>query len=259
MILSRITRAVREQNWFAVALEFVIVIAGVVIGFQISQFAEDRSQRASALQILTQVELEIGEIATVRAVTRAGLSRHIDALTGASLVVAGRVEADFLTPEQCEAVASSGRITLAPDALPAIDALLDTGVLSAIGDDALRLAASRFVTKQESVREWARLTHSDLYDLADRFPDLVRYEVSEAPDEDGVWSQRARCELEAMRGARDFQALLMSNLELDRTTRSFVYLFMDDAFEELHAAINAALLGSAPAELAPTMVRDPSL
>jgi len=35
MILARISRAIREQNWFTVALEFVIVIAGVVIGFQV--------------------------------------------------------------------------------------------------------------------------------------------------------------------------------------------------------------------------------
>ncbi|MEQ8435758.1 MAG: hypothetical protein RIA71_16125 [Oceanicaulis sp.] len=259
MILSRISHAVRTQNWFAVALEFVIVIAGVVIGFQVSQFAQERSQRAYALQILTQVELEIREIATVRAVTLAGLNRHLDAFTGASLVIAGRVDADFLTPDQCEAVASSGRITLAPDALPAIGALLDTGVLSAIGDDDLRLAASRFVAKQESVREWARLKHTELHDLAELFPDLVRYEVSEAPDETGVWARTAQCDLEAMRESRNFQALMMSNLDMDRSTRSFVYTFMDDAFDELHATINASLFGSTRAELAPTMVRDPAL
>ena len=33
MILSRLMKAVREQNWFAVTLEFLIVILGVVIGF----------------------------------------------------------------------------------------------------------------------------------------------------------------------------------------------------------------------------------
>jgi len=36
MILQRISTAIRQQNWFAVALEFVIVIAGVVIGFQVT-------------------------------------------------------------------------------------------------------------------------------------------------------------------------------------------------------------------------------
>ena len=29
MILARLSRAIREQNWFAVVLEFVIVVAGV--------------------------------------------------------------------------------------------------------------------------------------------------------------------------------------------------------------------------------------
>jgi len=43
MILSRITRAIREQNWFAVLLEFVIVIAGVVIGFQVTAWNAERA------------------------------------------------------------------------------------------------------------------------------------------------------------------------------------------------------------------------
>lgn len=42
MILQNLSKAVREQNWFAVVLEFVIVIAGVVIGFQINAWNERR-------------------------------------------------------------------------------------------------------------------------------------------------------------------------------------------------------------------------
>jgi|GEM_PF-1658874 len=37
MILSRLTRAIREQNWFAVILEFFIVVIGVAVGFQLTQ------------------------------------------------------------------------------------------------------------------------------------------------------------------------------------------------------------------------------
>ena len=44
MILARITTAIREQNWFAVCLEFVIVIAGVVIGFQVTGWADSRAE-----------------------------------------------------------------------------------------------------------------------------------------------------------------------------------------------------------------------
>ena len=44
MILSRITRALRDQNWLAVAIEFVIVILGVVIGFQVNGWAERQAE-----------------------------------------------------------------------------------------------------------------------------------------------------------------------------------------------------------------------
>lgn len=42
MILDNLTRAFKTQNDYAVALEFVIVIAGVVIGFQINAWNEGR-------------------------------------------------------------------------------------------------------------------------------------------------------------------------------------------------------------------------
>ncbi len=48
MILQNISKAIREQNYYAVALEFVIVIAGVVIGFQINAWADARSDAARA-------------------------------------------------------------------------------------------------------------------------------------------------------------------------------------------------------------------
>ena len=55
MILARLSRAIRDQNWFAVALEFVIVIAGVVIGFQIQGWAQDRAVSARENQYLYEL------------------------------------------------------------------------------------------------------------------------------------------------------------------------------------------------------------
>jgi hypothetical protein len=47
MILARLSAAIRQQNWFAVVLEFVIVILGVVIGFQITEW---RAHEARVVQ-----------------------------------------------------------------------------------------------------------------------------------------------------------------------------------------------------------------
>jgi hypothetical protein len=38
MILRSITRHVREQNWTAVALDFLIVVLGILLALQISRF-----------------------------------------------------------------------------------------------------------------------------------------------------------------------------------------------------------------------------
>lgn len=47
MILSRLSRHLREQNWIAVIIEFVIVVLGVAVGFQLTE-RYDRAQRALA-------------------------------------------------------------------------------------------------------------------------------------------------------------------------------------------------------------------
>ncbi|GAB5456162.1 MAG: hypothetical protein Hens2KO_23910 [Henriciella sp.] len=46
MLLRRITKHVKEQNWFAVGVDFVIVVVGVFIGLQVSNWGEARSVRA---------------------------------------------------------------------------------------------------------------------------------------------------------------------------------------------------------------------
>jgi len=42
MILRSVTRHVRDQNWFAVGIDFVIVVAGILIAFQITTWAAAR-------------------------------------------------------------------------------------------------------------------------------------------------------------------------------------------------------------------------
>lgn len=59
MILARLTAAIRAQNWFAVALEFVIVIAGVVIGFQITAWNAERTTSTQELAHLRALRADL--------------------------------------------------------------------------------------------------------------------------------------------------------------------------------------------------------
>jgi hypothetical protein len=47
MILRRISENVRSQNWFAVGLEFVIVVVGVFVGLQAQDWSTDRAERSA--------------------------------------------------------------------------------------------------------------------------------------------------------------------------------------------------------------------
>ena len=42
MRLRSLTKHVRDQNWFAVFLDFFIVVAGILIAFQITNWNEER-------------------------------------------------------------------------------------------------------------------------------------------------------------------------------------------------------------------------
>lgn len=42
MLLRRITKHVKEQNWFAVGIDFAIVVVGVFMGIQLGNWNEQR-------------------------------------------------------------------------------------------------------------------------------------------------------------------------------------------------------------------------
>ena len=63
MRLRYLTKHVREQNWFAVALDFFIVVAGILIAFQITNWNEARNDR---VQELTYLERLSADLATTK-------------------------------------------------------------------------------------------------------------------------------------------------------------------------------------------------
>ncbi len=50
MLLRRITQHVRDQNWFAVFIDFIIVVVGILIAFQITEWNDKRSNESEKAQ-----------------------------------------------------------------------------------------------------------------------------------------------------------------------------------------------------------------
>jgi hypothetical protein len=61
MLLRRITKHVTEQNWFAIFIDFIIVVVGILIAFQITNWSEAKGDRLRERQIIVDflADLEI--------------------------------------------------------------------------------------------------------------------------------------------------------------------------------------------------------
>lgn len=66
MILRRIIEHVKAQNWFAVGLDFVIVVFGVFVGLQVNNWNEARAERAKEYGYLVRLHEDLTRsIATI--------------------------------------------------------------------------------------------------------------------------------------------------------------------------------------------------
>lgn len=65
MILRRLTEHLRKQEWTAVAIDFVIVVLGVVIGLQVNNWNEERLDQRRTTMVLGAIRESLGDYDSV--------------------------------------------------------------------------------------------------------------------------------------------------------------------------------------------------
>lgn len=140
MLLRRITEHVRNQNWFAVGLDFVIVVAGVFIGIQVSGWNDTQAEKKAEALIIQRLQLDFEDIA---AAADNALRNHKRYLDGLQLIieVLDRGELADAQPEKFrEGLKYSYTHINALDRSATYVEILSSGQLSLIKDEALRKA-----------------------------------------------------------------------------------------------------------------------
>ncbi len=93
MILRRVTKHVKDQNWFAVGLDFVIVVVGILIAFQITNWSEARGDKADARIALEQLEQDFEQILDR---TDRSIAAHTRYVAAAGRIIRGIRSGDFV-------------------------------------------------------------------------------------------------------------------------------------------------------------------
>lgn len=140
MILRRLTEHVKAQNWFAVGLDFVIVVAGVFLGLQVSNWNGARQNRdlgASYIERL-RTDIELERALWRRAIDYFGTSRDY----GRAAMAGFSRPAEALDEQWLIALYQASQVWFAAPNRSTFDELLATGRIVTIPDESLRTVLS---------------------------------------------------------------------------------------------------------------------
>ncbi|WP_375206296.1 hypothetical protein [Hyphococcus sp.] len=147
MILRRVIEHVKAQNWTAVALDFIIVVVGVFIGIQVSNWNAARADRETERVILERlrsdfvqiVETESHYLETVEAAA-SGAEALLDAAAN------DRLPAE--TASLCKLMASPRAFRPPPPPSATYEQLVANGDMRLITDETLRLELAEFESQR---------------------------------------------------------------------------------------------------------------
>jgi len=149
MLLRRITEHARTQNWFAVGLDFLIVVVGVFIGIQVANWNEARMQQARDEVLLSRLMEDFEQIV---AFGETRLPRYRESAAQISdLITTIRSGVDpGLTQEIQDQITGSVIVWAVTEMAPTYDELVATGTLSRIRNPNLRKALNDYARQREA-------------------------------------------------------------------------------------------------------------
>lgn len=214
-ILDRLSDAIRQQNWFAVVLEFLIVTAGVLMGIQVSNWNQERKDQREITRLLERIEPDV----------RIGIttSPHLVAYFESRMALAEKAERLWMTGEDdaelVEAAYLTGSYALAPDFdRDAYELRMGSDTVSRVKDDDLREAVANLIELRARPTLTVNYIESDFRKIVRRiYPIETSTHISQACN---VWTRRD---------------------DLDQSTASLRAISTDDCVLELDPELAARL------------------
>ena len=163
-VLGRLAAAVREQNGVAVAIEVMVVIVGVVVGFQVTAWGDERAARTQERALLRGLRAELA--ANVDLLDRvAGEHRQTIAQARRVLAWTGPDPADVPATTMDTLVTSLiSEVPAYHPAMGEVHAMTGAGQLGLIRDDSLRAMLASWPNVLERLQAVEREMRSDVLD-----------------------------------------------------------------------------------------------
>lgn len=153
MILRKFSAAIREQDWFTVVLEILIVVVGIFIGLQADEWNQTRKENQHAERALE--ELRVDFVAINHAAN--GLAVYYKNLVDNLELLNGSLRAGEVKPQDeaaiGDAIALGGKFGDPPPPSGTFRDLMSSGNLALIRDRELRLRLIEYDQSLEDIVE----------------------------------------------------------------------------------------------------------
>lgn len=193
MILRKLAAAMREQNWYTVVLEILILVVGIFVGLQVDGWNEARKDRATEKTYLERLSRDIQRDSDL-------LSQSIrsadERATDAVVAMNGLTDPTSLEADPSQFLASIHRAS--QNFFPVLYShtfteIVSSGHLELIRSDDLKDELSQYYTAHESAEQWMASYRQINLDYAKAFAGVLSRDqlMAVARFEDGEQCQIA--------------------------------------------------------------------
>nr|WP_298931341.1 hypothetical protein [uncultured Erythrobacter sp.] len=240
MILRRLATAARKQDWFTVFVETCIVVVGLLIGLQINNWNDARSDRAKAeafserlLEDVTIAQTRLSEFLERR-------ERRLQAIYKVEAMYFGDSGIVPLSDLECEDFADSRIISVPPMRVPSLTEAFAGGRIDLIEDPELVRALIAVEQSEDRLRNAIGGMIADAPRLDFEFPEAITRVRGPNPGQGGY---RMGAECHFLGQPRD-PHFLSRMVHATRINASYIYFLQEHSqrLEELETVLNGGEL-----------------
>lgn len=216
MLFRRVSKHVKEQNWFAVAIDFFIVVVGVFIGIQVANWNEtttdQRQLEARLVAFSVELQTNIKTIETFRDIAVGQIASIIQLRVIFSEEINAEKDVVAMASVDRRLASIMGIYTLRPE-LVAYEELANSGNLTVLTGTSLRRHVSDWEADLGTLNQidQNRLSHRDGFILPyfiEHTSFAAMVDSSGFEDLENFASSRFRNNIEILAGSREIENML---------------------------------------------------
>ncbi|MDX1430385.1 MAG: hypothetical protein R3282_08860 [Rhodothermales bacterium] len=238
MVLRRLVEAIRAQDWSTILMEVVIVVIGVFLGIEVSNWNEDRLARELESYYLDRIHADVMD-AERRIESRR--ERRESALTNleSAYVKLFDPSVSVLEADECYALSTSWILSNATlSRLPTLEELKFGPGTEIVSDRELRTQIEIVLRGYDQSSEFIDRYGPFMVEPGQAFPDVLT--LRNYTDETGELRVSSECDLSAMRNNAQF----LNAIALNRDIKDALYRYAAPLlanFETFHRRLDRYL------------------